>query len=309
MKKAISNTEKLVEEFLQKASNLKGEIKPIKVLKARVYQISKANVLVRAASDGNRRYFYGINYITIEEMANLLNPYIAFICGSIGKVIILPAQLLFDNLHKISHDRNGEYKINIDKELNIVLRGRGNRLDCTEYVNNWNILLSPIKQDIGGIETVEESMHSILEGRLLEIGNYRGYNTYCSDKSKKFNAKLLSDISSLGKCPELQFSDYDLLRKIDVLWFKEKRNNLIPEKAFEIELSTGTWPGVGRMATLTDYSNVNFYIISNDLKKYNKVIRTFPVFKQRFTHIKTDLIGDLYSAEKNILELRYNIGL
>jgi len=137
MKKTISNTEKLVKEFLQKASNLKGEIELIKVLKARVYQISKANVLIRAASDGNRNYFYGINYITIEEMANLLNPYIAFICGSIDKVIILPVQLLFDNLHKISHDRNGEYKINIDKELNIVLRGRGNRLDCTEYVNSW----------------------------------------------------------------------------------------------------------------------------------------------------------------------------
>ena len=123
MKKTISNTEKLVEEFLQKASNLKGKIEPIKVLKARVYQISKANILIRAASDGNRNYFYGINYITIEEMANLLNPYIAFICGSIDKVIILPAQFLFDNLHKISHDRNGEYKINIDKKLNIVLRG------------------------------------------------------------------------------------------------------------------------------------------------------------------------------------------
>jgi len=309
MKKTISNTEKLVKEFLQKASNLKGEIELIKVLKARVYQISKANVLIRAASDGNRNYFYGINYITIEEMANLLNPYIAFICGSIDKVIILPVQLLFDNLHKISHDRNGEYKINIDKELNIVLRGRGNRLDCTEYVNSWNTLLSPIKQDIGGIGTVEESMHSILQGRLLEIGNYRGYHTYCPDKSKKFNAKNLSNISSLEKCPELQFSDYDLLRKIDVLWFKEKRNNLIPEKAFEVELSTGTWSGVGRMATLTDYSNVNFYIISNDFKKYNKVISTFPIFKQKFTHIKTDLIGDLYSAEKNILELRYNIGL
>ena len=58
MKKTISNTEKLVEEFLQKASNLKGEIGPIKVLKARVYQISKANVLIKAASGGNRNYFY-----------------------------------------------------------------------------------------------------------------------------------------------------------------------------------------------------------------------------------------------------------
>ncbi len=139
MEKKLSNTEKLVKDFLRTVSNLNDEMKPTKVLKARVYQIGKANVLIRAASDTKRNYFYGINYITIEEMANLLNPYIAFICGSMDKVIVLPAQLLFDNLHKISHDRNGEYKLNIDKELNIVLRGRGNRLDCSNYVNNWNI--------------------------------------------------------------------------------------------------------------------------------------------------------------------------
>ena len=309
MKKKLSNTEKLVKDFLRTASNLNDEIKPTKVLKARVYQIGKANVLIRAASDTKRNYFYGINYITIEEMANLLNPYIAFICGSMDKVIILPAQLLFDNLHKISHDRNGEYKLNIDKTLNIVLQGRGNRLDCSNYINNWNILLSPIKQQINCATTVEESAHSILQGRLLEIGNNRGYHTFCPDKSKKFNQKNLSDISSLEKCPDLQFSDYDLLRQIDVLWFKEKRNNLIPEKAFEVELSTGTWSGVGRMSTLSDYSNVKFFIISNNLKKFNKVINTFPVFKQRFAHIKPNLLSDLYSAEKNILELRHNIGL
>lgn len=307
--KKISNTDKLAKEFLQKASNLKSEIEPIKVLKARVYQIGIANVLIRASSEGNRNYFFGINYITIEEMANLLNPYIAFICGSIDKVIILPAQFLFNNLEQVSHDRNGEYKINIDKELNIILKGRGNRLDCSEYINNWNTLLSPIDQNINIKNSIEESMHSILQGRLIEIGNYRGFKTYCPDKSKKFNSKCLSNISSIKKCPDLQFSDYDLLRNIDVLWFKKKGNNLIPEKAFEVELSTGTWSGVGRMSTLTDYSNVNFYIISNNLKRYNKVINTFPVIKNRFTHIKTDLIGDLYSAEKNILELRYSIGL
>lgn len=303
------NTDVLVEQFLKIAKKYQANVKLQKVLKSRTYAIADSNVLIRAASLGNRRFFFGLNYLTVEEMNNLNNPFIAFICGSIDKTLIIPAQILFNQLENISHDRNGEYKINIDKDLNIVLRGRGNRLDCTEYVNNWNTLQSPVKQDIGDVGTVEESMHSILQGRLLEIGNYRGYHTYCPDKSKKFNAKYLSDISSLKKCPELQFSDYDLLRKVDVLWFKEKRNNLIPEKAFEVELSTGTWSGVGRMATLTDYSNVNFYIISNDFKKYNKVINTFPIFKQKFTHIKTDLIGDLYSAEKNILELRYNIGL
>ncbi|MGE0087129.1 MAG: hypothetical protein AB7S75_22215 [Desulfococcaceae bacterium] len=285
-----------------------GDIEPLKVLKARVYRICKANVLIRAASYGNKKFFYGINYITIEEMANLPNPYIAFICSSLDKTIILPAKLLFDNLYRISHDRNGEYKITIDSDLKIVLKGKGIRLDCSEYINNWDILSSPIIQNIIP-ETVEDNLHSIIQGRLLEIGNYRGYYTFCPDKSKKFNNKILAEVSSLEICPDMQFSDYDLLRKIDVLWFKEKGSNLIPEKAFEVELSTGIWSGFGRMMTLADYENVKFYVISNDSKKFNKVINTFPAYKNRFTFITTELIGDLYSAEKNIKELRYYIGI
>jgi hypothetical protein len=304
----LSNTEKLAVEFLKKASVYQNNIEPIKVLKARVYRIGNSNVLIRTASEGNRNYFFGINYITIEEMANLQNPYIVFICGSIDKTIIIPAVKIFDNLHNISHDRNGEYKINIDKELNLVLKGRGNRLGCEKYINNWNILSSIVTKGIK-IENIEESLHSIIQGRLLEIGNLRGFYTFSPDKSKRFNKKPLSEISSLSSCPELQFSDYNLLRKIDVIWFREKGSNIIPEKAFEVELTTGTWSGVGRMSTLADYSNVNFYVISDNKGKFSQVIQSFPVFKERFTHITTMQIGDLYSAEKNIKELRYQIGL
>ena len=63
------------------------------VLKARVNKISEANVLDCTASEGNRRFFLGINYIIIEEIANLGNPFIAFICESIERTIIIPAQL------------------------------------------------------------------------------------------------------------------------------------------------------------------------------------------------------------------------
>ncbi|MCD4773559.1 MAG: hypothetical protein K8R41_09295 [Bacteroidales bacterium] len=308
MAKNLSNTEKLAQEFLKSISKLQNNVEPIRVLKARVYRIGSSNVLIRTASDGNRNYFFGINYITIEEMANLQNPYIAFICGSINKTVIIPAVEIYDNLYKISHDRNGEYKLNIDKELNLVLKGRGNRLDCKQYINNWNILFSADTKNIK-IKNVEESLHSILQGRLLEIGNYRGFHTFSPDKSKKFNKKPLSTISSLDSCPELQFSDYNLLRNIDVLWFKEKGSNLIPEKAFEVELSTGTWSGVGRMSTLADYNNVSFFVISDNKNKFRQVIQSFPVFKERFSHITTIQIGDLYSAEKNIKELRYQIGL
>ena len=107
----------------------------------------------------------------------------------------------------------------------------------------------------------------------------------------------------------MQFSDYTLLRQIDVLWFKNRGSNFIPEYAFEVELSTGVWSGVGRMATLLDYKNVGFYVIANDTKKYNQVINSFSEYENRFKFIANDLIGELYSAEINLKELRINIGL
>ncbi|VVB95142.1 Uncharacterised protein [uncultured archaeon] len=306
--KKLSPTELLVDKFLQKAKEFQTDVEFIKVLKSRTYKIAEANVLIRAASEGDRRYFFGLNYITAEEMANLDNPFIAFICGSLDRTIIIPAQILFKNLPQISHDRNGEYKINIDNDLNIVLAGRNHRMDCSKYINSWELLLNStnIPEEKN---TIEVSLHTILQGRLLEIGNIRGFQTYCPDKAKKFNDNKLSDISSLETCPNLQFSDYDVLRYIDVLWFKEKGRNFIPECAFEIELNTGTWSGVGRLASLIDYSNVNLYIISNDSRKYKQVLNSFPEYNHRYKNIPFDQIGELYSAEKQLRELRYSIGL
>lgn len=307
--KKLQPSDLLTAEFLQKAKEFNANVELIKVLKSKTYRIGEANVLVRASSEGNRRYFFGINYITVEEIANLDNPFVAFICGAVERVVMIPAKFLFKHLPQISHDRNGEYKINIDKALNIVLTGRNKRIDCGGFINNWNLLLSPpvIKEETKN--TVEESLHSVLQGRLLEIGNIRGYYTYCPDKSKHFNDKKLEEISTLQTCPNLQFSDYNLLRQIDVLWFNNRGSNFIPEYAFEVELSTGVWSGVGRMGTLIDYKNVGFYIIANDPKKYRQVISSFSEYEDRYKFIANDSLGELYSAEINLKELRIEIGL
>lgn len=309
MIKPLSNSEKLAIDFLDQAKKFQASVELLKVLKSRTYKIGEANVLVRASSEGNRRYFFGINYITVEDISNLDNPFIAFICGSIDKVVIIPAKILFKHLPEISHDRNGEYKINIDRDLNIVLAGRKNRIDCSNFINKWDLLLSPPVILEESKNTVEESLHSILQGRLIEIGNIRGFDTFCPNKSKTFNEKKLDAITTLTTCPELQFANYDLLRQIDVLWFRNRGNNIVPEYAFEVELSTGVWSGVGRMATLIDYSNVGLYVIANDPKKFKQVVSSFPETENRYKFVANDLLGDLYSAEMNLKELRIDIGL
>src|ERR1700678_1855265 len=91
-------SDSLVAQFLDSAKKFNTSIELIKVLRSRTYRIGESNVLVRASSDGNRRYFFGLNYITVEEIANLDNPFVAFICGSVDKTVIIPAKTLFKNL-------------------------------------------------------------------------------------------------------------------------------------------------------------------------------------------------------------------
>ena len=303
----MKNSDKLLLEFLEKAKGLNIEVIPIKILRTNTFSLGKSNVLVRTASDLGKRYFFGLNYINAEEIYNLDNSFIAFICGSIDKIVFLPTEVLVKHLPQISHDRNGEYKINFTRDLNLVLRGKGNHLDCSQYANNWDLILNPPKSKLSP-SNPDESFHAVIQGRLLEIGNIRGYRTYCPDKSKSFNKKRLDDIATLKICPNLQFSNLDLLRKIDVIWFREARSGYYPEYAFEVELSTGVWSGYGRLATLREY-NTRLYIITHDNKKFDQVSNSFQELRSKYYLIVPDNIGLLYAAEINLIKMRRDFNL
>jgi hypothetical protein len=297
-----NNKHILLLQFLEKAKNLNFEVEPVKILRSNTYQIGKSNILIRAASDIGKRYFFGLNYIHAEEIFNLENSFVAFICGSIDRTVFIPSEVVIHNLSKLSHDRNGEYKINFTKQLELVLSGRNNRLKCDAYANNWNLLLK-FQSSKSTLSNPDESFHYILQGRLLEIGNIRGYFTYCPNKRKKFNKVRLDEIAKLNECPQLQYSNQDSTRNIDVIWFREVSKGFYPEYAFEVELSTGIWSGFGRLATLRDY-NTKMYIITNDDKKFNQVSGNFPEIKERYINIEPDKVGLLYSAEKNLIKMR-----
>ena len=179
---------KLLLQFLDKAKSLKAEVAPIKVLKSNAFKIDKANILIRTATDLGKRYFFGLNYINAEEIYNLDNSFIAFICGNIDQTVFIPSEILIKYLPQISHDRNGEYKINFTRDLNLVLKGRRNLLDCNSYINNWGSVLNSQNIKMDSLNP-DESFHSVLQGRLIEIGNIRNYRTYSPDKSRTFNKK------------------------------------------------------------------------------------------------------------------------
>lgn len=303
----MSLTQELTTGFLTLARKHGMEVNPVKVLRSNTYSIGSANVLIRTASDLGRRYFFGLNYINAEEIYNLSNSFVVFICGDLNRLIFFPCDVLIAQLPNVSHDRNGEYKINFTRELDLILRGKNHRLDCSQYINNWDLLKRTSPTDME-LANPEESIHSVLQGRIIEIGNIRGYSTYAPDKSKTFNRVRMSEIMTLTECPKLEFSDYELLRKIDVLWFRKLPKGFYPEYAFEIEISTGVWSGFGRLATLREYST-KMFIVTFDERKFCQVSGSFPELKDKYANIIPDKIGLLYSAEKSLIRLRQEFNL
>lgn len=304
---AFTSSKTLLLEFLEIAKSKNQNVEPIKILRVNAFQIGSANVLVRIASDLGKRYFFGLNYISAEEIYNLSNSFIAFVCGNSQRIVILPAEILIKLLPQISHDRNGEYKINFTRELSIVLKGRGNHYDCSQFVNNWDILKSSSFAKEISVDPAE-SIHTVVQGRLLEIGNIRGFKTYCPDKSKTFNRNRLDNIATLENCPSLQYTEYDILRKIDVIWFRDTNGDYYPEYAFEVEYSTGIWSGFGRLATLREY-NTKLYIVTYDINKLKQVKNSFPEVRNRYIHVIPEQVGLLYSAEKNLIQMRKEFNL
>lgn len=87
-----AEAKRLLDSFLAEAKKVAGDIEPIRVLRCHAFRIKNANVLVRVAADTGK-YFFGLNYINAEEVANLENSFIAFVCGSVDNTLIIPMQL------------------------------------------------------------------------------------------------------------------------------------------------------------------------------------------------------------------------
>src|SRR5437867_6684142 len=296
--------DELLGHFLQHVRALGGDVEPVKVLRSNTYRVGNAHVLARVAADTGK-YFFGLNYINAEEVANLNNSFVAFICGDVGHSVIMPMSELMSLLPQISHDRNGEFKINITKDFELALKGRDNRKSLGEFLNKCESVTS----SHGGsteVTSAEQSFHTVLQGRLIEIGNDRGLQTYSPNRAKRFNNAPLSELTSLDKCPDLQFANYDSLRNIDVIWFREAAKQFYPHSAFEVELSTGIWSGVGRLAALREYST-RLFVVSNEHNRFEQVMQSRPGLQPRVTNVATDHVDVLYSAETRLRDLRREI--
>ncbi len=145
-----------------------------------------------------------------------------------------------------------------------------------------------------------EKAHSYYQGLLLEIGNFRKYDTFApnQDKNKMFLEKKLFELRTIEKMYEFGYLDFiKKAQTIDVSWFKEK----MPYSFFEVEHSTDMYKSLIKFDTLK-YFNCSFYIVANKKRKeeYNDKIGTkiFHNIRKRTNFLDYDSLSKLYRYSK-----------
>ncbi len=109
--------------------------------------------------------------------------------------------------------------------------------------------------------------------QLLEIGNFRQFDTYTNDKSWIFQNKTLGNLSTKNQIPPFTYERIikESARFIDVIWFN---NRGFPSSIFEVEHSTDFRGALIKFTELQDFKT-NFYCISDESKRKKYLLNTF----------------------------------
>ena len=142
---------------------------------------------------------------------------------------------------------------------------------------------------------------------LLEIGNLRGVGAFCANRSPRFNGKPLGQIATVKEFPDFPGINKEIVRQIDVIWL----DGVFPVNAFEVELTTGIWTGLVRLAELRRL-NTSFHVVTqDDSKAFARRIRgdIFAEIAGRCHHASAREIQELYETETRARDLRKKVGL
>lgn len=139
--------------------------------------------------------------------------------------------------------------------------------------------------------------HVNVEGMLLELGNFYGYDTYTANAQKYFDNKPLASIATLKDLPPFTFPDLlEQLRWIDVLWF-ERKPRPFPKFAFEVEIRPDFRSALLRLYQLRDFNTV-LYVVADDTKRklFEKCLQyePFRTLHHRFAFLPIDKVLRLY---------------
>lgn len=112
----------------------------------------------------------------------------------------------------------------------------------------------------------EEYTHTYYQGLLVEIGNFKKYETFIpnQDKNKFYLGKKLSEVSTIANM--FRFSYDNIVNRsqtIDVIWFNDRK---MPSNFFEIEHSTDIHNSLLKFVELQDFYTT-FYIVADEVRQ------------------------------------------
>lgn len=298
--------------FLKRIREKGYVIEPDKVIaREGIYRVNESvHLLVRTSQFHQSReiYFYGLTRHIFENFAQLPNAFIAFVLGDTLDTLIIPARWMLQHREKLaSNDK--QYKVEIDKSLRMRLfKSTEEFINLAVYLEQFESLdTSPSTIPAKSEPKKLSNKHAHLQGILLEIGNLRGYQTYSPNKSPQFNGKPLGDIATAKEFPEFPGLNNNILRQIDVVWLDRS----FPIHAFEVELTTGIWTGLVRLAELKRLNTQLHIITEVDDKAFRRRVSgdIFADILARCYHASASEIEELYKAEKGLRSISKALNL
>lgn len=151
--------------------------------------------------------------------------------------------------------------------------------------------------------------HSVIEGMLIEIGNFFEFKTYTSDTNKQFDGKKLEELCEIKEIPDFTYQELKyIVSKCDVIWFS-KNKMPFPKFIFEVESTTDFTTSMLKMYQMINF-NTKFYLVAPDKRKKifsNRVQREpFISVKDKFQFRGFEEVTKLYFSSVEHYELKTN---
>lgn len=99
----------------------------------------------------------------------------------------------------------------------------------------------------------QADLHSVIQGMLVEIGNFLEYQTYTADPNRTFDGKRLGDLCTLRQVPDFTYSDVKRrVARCDVIWFS-RASHPFPKYVFEVEATADFLNSMVKMYELREF--------------------------------------------------------
>lgn len=145
----------------------------------------------------------------------------------------------------------------------------------------------------------EAFSHSYYQGLLVEVGNFKHYETAvpAQDKNQLYLKRKLSEVATLTKSYDFTYSDIMARAKmVDVSWFNERR---FPQEFYEVEHSTDFNNSLLKYLEFQDF-RTKLWIVANAVRKpeFEKKLATtaFKPIQDRVKFMDYEVLSRLHSA-------------